>query len=157
MKYGEKLFMFFNRMQLNNFAITPYIDICVSQQGRQHKHVVLYIEPGGTLGEIHCWWWCSTCGLLLSIEGNGKAEHESEKSKVKMKDRCKQERAVRVYHDSKSELKKEQEEETDVWQGLGRVALDENGLGQILNTVTSSSVSKDAYSCIHLQNNGAHR
>lgn len=75
---------------------------------------------------------------------------------MKIKDRCKQERTVRIYHDSKSELKKEQEEQTDVWQGLAVVALDENGPGQIVNIITSSSVGKDAYSCIRLQNDGAH-
>ena len=75
---------------------------------------------------------------------------------MKIKDRCKQGRTERLYHDSKSELKKGQEE-TDVWQGLGVVALDENSPGQIINIVTSSSVSKDAYSCIHPQNDGAHR
>lgn len=51
----------------------------------------------------------------------------------------------------KSELKKEQEEETDVCQGLGVVALDGNGPGQITNIVTSSSVSKGASSCTYPQ------
>lgn len=75
---------------------------------------------------------------------------------MKIKDRCKQESTVRIYGDSKTELKKEQKEETDVWRGIGVVALDGNGPRQIINIVPSSSVGKDAYSCIRPQNDSAH-
>lgn len=51
--------------------------------------------------------------------------------------------------------KKKQEEESEVWQGCGVVALAENGPRQVINIVPSPSVSKDTYSCIHLQNDAA--